>query len=372
MNTMEVNKRGKKYQARYRWRTPGDKKQHTTSKSFTRKSDAESWWTKQKIEHLQGMNQAYTTFLWVFDHYYNTYKKDHLRENTQKSWNFARKHVVDYFGKDKMIQKLTNDDYQQFINSLSDLSHASVKLINQCCTQVLEYAVQQGYINRNPAKLVTAGGQKARKVEYLNLKQIKAVLKYCRNYHSRKREHKPVYVGTACLIEAAILSGARLGELAGLTWSNVDDKNNVLHITRQIDTRSRKDPTPKFRSTKNDNSVRDIPVPAYLIDDMKKLRTEGDVLVFYTQRNKPVSTSSASRYTHRMLKKLGINNKNFHFHSFRHSHVALLLSEGVDIYAISKRLGHNNIRTTLQIYSYLLTEKENKENKKILKVLNNL
>lgn len=179
-------------------------------------------------------------------------------------------------------------------------------------------------------------------------------------------------VGTACLIEAAILSGARLGELAGLTWDNVDDKNNVLHITRQIDTRSRKDPTPKFRSTKNDNSVRDVPVPKYLIDDMKKLRCDGDVLVFYTQRNKPVSTSSASRYTHRMLKKLGINNKNFHFHSFRHSHVALLLSKGVDIYAISRRLGHNNIRTTLQIYSYLLTEKQDEENKKIINVLNNL
>ena len=142
MNTMEVNKRGQKWQARYRWRTPSDKKQHTISKSFTRKSDAESWWTKQKIEHLQGMNQAYTTFIWVFDHYYNTYKKDHLRENTHKSWNFARKHVVDYFGKDKMIQKLSNDDYQQFINSLNNLSHSSVKLINQCCTQVLEYAVQ--------------------------------------------------------------------------------------------------------------------------------------------------------------------------------------------------------------------------------------
>lgn len=105
---------------------------------------------------------------------------------------------------------------------------------------------------------------------------------------------------------------------------------------------------------------------------MQKLHSDGDELIFYTQRNLPVSTSSASRYTHRLLDKLKFNADNFHFHSFRHSHVALLLANGVDIYAISKRLGHNNIRTTMEIYSYLMDEKKDKEDKKILNVLNKL
>lgn len=52
MNTMEVNKRGKKYQARYRWRTPGDKKLHTTSKTFARKSDVK----------IGGLNSVLNTF----------------------------------------------------------------------------------------------------------------------------------------------------------------------------------------------------------------------------------------------------------------------------------------------------------------------
>lgn len=368
---MSVNQRGKKWEARVRWRLPNGK-ETGVSQTFARKKDAKDWELQQKIKHKQGMIKQITTFVYVFDKYYDTYKKPHLRENTQKSWKFARKHAISYFGEHKAIQKINSDDYQQFMNSLDNLAHSSVRLINQCCSAVFEYAIQKGYINRNPAKLVHAGGKKERQVEYLNLTQIKQVLKYCRNYHTRKREHKNVAVGTPTLIEAAILTGARLGELAGLTWDNVDDEHNILHITRQLDTHSRKDPTPRFRSTKTDNSVRDIPVPSYLIDDMKRLRDDGDVLVFYTQKNKPVNTSSASRYTHRMLKKLGINNKNFHFHSFRHSHVALLLSQSVDIYAISRRLGHNNIRTTLQIYSYLLTEKEDEENKKIIKVLNNL
>lgn len=48
--------------------------------------------------------------------------------------------------------------------------------------------------------------------------------------------------------------------------------------------------------------------------------------------------------------------KGFHFHSLRHVHVVYLLGQGVDIYAISKRLGHSNITVTLNTYSYLVDE----------------
>ena len=367
---MPISRRGSKWQARFRWYDNG--KQHSINKTFNLKSDAEAWLLDRKQDRAQGMTKQLTRFIWLFDRYVDIYKKNYLRENTLQSWRFARKQVVSYFGEDRTVQSITSDDYQKFMNSLDHLSHSSVRVINGCVSAVFDYAIQQHYINRNPASLAKAPGRKSRKVEYLTLSQIKQVLNYCRNYHARRREDKNGLVGTPTLIEAAILSGARLGELAGLTWDDIDDVHNVLHITKQLVTRSVKDPEPKFMDTKTENSVRDVPVPAYLIEDIKKLRCDGDVLCFYTQKNKPITTSSTSRYTHRMLKRLGIHNKNFHFHSFRHSHVALLLANGVDIYAISRRLGHNNIRTTLQIYSYLLDSKQQEENKKILNVLDNL
>ena len=51
-----------------------------------------------------------------------------------------------------------------------------------------------------------------------------------------------------------------------------------------------------------------------------------------------------------------IEKQGFHFHSLRHVHVAYLLGKGVDVYAISKRLGHSNITVTLNTYSYLIDE----------------
>ncbi|WP_353618109.1 tyrosine-type recombinase/integrase [Pseudomonas sp. ISL-88] len=40
-------------------------------------------------------------------------------------------------------------------------------------------------------------------------------------------------------------------------------------------------------------------------------------------------------------------------HDFRHSHVALLINRGEDVYLISKRLGHKSIKTTLDTYGHL-------------------
>ena len=66
-----------------------------------------------------------------------------------------------------------------------------------------------------------------------------------------------------------------------------------------------------------------------------------------------------------LLDKLGIHRENFHFHSLRHSHIALLLAKGVDIYPISKRLGHSDIRTTINTYAYLIDEYKGKTDDKI-------
>ena len=64
--------------------------------------------------------------------------------------------------------------------------------------------------------------------------------------------------------------------------------------------------------------------------------------------------------------------KGFHFHSLRHSHVAYLLSRGIDIYIISKRLGHADVSTTTKVYSYLMDEYKAKNDQQIREELDNL
>ncbi|PTJ81508.1 hypothetical protein BU055_11015 [Staphylococcus succinus] len=56
-------------------------------------------------------------------------------------------------------------------------------------------------------------------------------------------------------------------------------------------------------------------------------------------------------------------------HSIRHTHYSYLLHNDVSIYFISKRLGHRNIKTTMNVYSHLLDETAEKAKDKAMKVL---
>lgn len=95
-------------------------------------------------------------------------------------------------------------------------------------------------------------------------------------------------------------------------------------------------------------------------------------MVFMTQFGTIPTSNAVNKMLRQLLDKLGIHRENFHFHSLRHSHVALLLAKGVDIYPISKRLGHSDIRTTMNTYAYLIDEYKGKTDDKIVNALNQL
>lgn len=52
------------------------------------------------------------------------------------------------------------------------------------------------------------------------------------------------------------------------------------------------------------------------------------------------------------------NLKRIRIHDLRHSHASVLINKNYSPALISKRLGHTNITTTLQIYAHLYPERE--------------
>ena len=59
-------------------------------------------------------------------------------------------------------------------------------------------------------------------------------------------------------------------------------------------------------------------------------------------------------------------------HDLRHTHCSLLIFKGMSIHYISKRLGHRNVTITLEKYSHLIDEFEQRENEKIDSVMEDL
>ncbi|MDK1716422.1 tyrosine-type recombinase/integrase [Dellaglioa algida] len=94
--------------------------------------------------------------------------------------------------------------------------------------------------------------------------------------------------------------------------------------------------------------------------------------VFINQYETIPTSSAVNKTLKETLKMLNIDRPGFHFHSLRHTHVAYLLSHNIDLYLISKRLGHSDISTTSKVYSYLIDEYKIRGDNEIEGVLNKI
>lgn len=344
-------------------------------KRFRLKADAENWIIEQKTLRAQGIKKNVTTFIWIFDKYYQIHKAPFIRPNTKASWTLTRKAFIGYFGKNEPINKISSDKYQTFITNYGE-NHAksTVKGVSQKLSEVFRYAVREKYILSNPAAGTRITGKDKREITYLNVEQIKKLVNHILNTNFRRRENGIKPIGTPYIVLAAILTGARLSELSGLRWKDVDDKNDIIHISHQVNLRTGSTDPSKVElvDLKTKAAKRKIPVPKALISKLKEIKEPGDVFVFNSMKNTLIQATTAGYELKKLLADCKIKAPNFHFHSLRHSHVALLLNEGIDIYAISKRLGHARFQITLDTYAYLIDEKKQKDDDQILKALTDL
>lgn len=153
-------------------------------------------------------------------------------------------------------------------------------------------------------------------------------------------------------------TGARCGEISALTLNDIDTKNAIIKINKTRFTDDIVYP-PKTLS-----SIREVTIPNNVNEMLKQyikyLPNIKTNFIFYSKGN----ISKTFRYFLREHPEL----KTITVHSLRHSHVSLLINKGVEITAISKRIGHANSKVTLGVYSHFYKEKEDK----IIKILDNL
>lgn len=92
-------------------------------------------------------------------------------------------------------------------------------------------------------------------------------------------------------------------------------------------------------------------------DNIKKL-------LFYSPTSKYhcISNGAANKLLKNLLEE--IESDNISVHGMRHTHASVLLYEGISVYYVSKRLGHEDIQTTLNTYSHVIKELEARDENK--------
>lgn len=358
-------KRSGKWQARIRWTDKSGKKHSRSKSGFPTKLLAKQWVANKESELFKGVKiDSNITFPQYFEDWLKKYKQPKVSPASYERYSAVKKLVEASFS-EKKLRDITRSEYQDFINQYGkNRALNSVRKVNNTIRQCVKSAILDDLIIKDFTQNISlvANKSKTRKVEYLNIKEIKMLLK------EAKRPAKGRLYTSRYMIITAIYTGMRLGEIQALTWNDIDFLHQTITINKSWDHKNK-----CFKPTKNESSNRTIKINNNLIKVFGELKSKSrSNMVFMNEFNTIPTTSSVNTCLRKMLRRLNINKKNFHFHSLRHSQVALLLSDGIDLYAISKRLGHSNITTTSEVYAYLIDEYKDRSDKLIIKALDQL
>lgn len=189
----------------------------------------------------------------------------------------------------------------------------------------LRAAFNEGYLSINYASKTKSFEQAESQREYLTFQEVRKLSNTNCKYEVLKR---------AFLFSC--LEGLRWSDINKMTWSEVrDEEKDVSRVN--------------FRQQKTDG-VEYLYISQQARDLLGERKDPND-RVFVGLKYSAVYNNEIVRWCNRA----GIS-KHITFHSARHTNAVLLLENGADLYTVSKRLGHREIRTTA-IYAKIKDEK---------------
>ena len=274
-----------------------------------------------------------------FVDYFNRLKDDR-KESNRTIWRNCLNYIYRYDNRidDKKLSDITSDWVEGFMNFLTKTTHGTKgrRLAANSCHSysnalraLVHQALNDELIGVDPLKNIKTMQKAPSKREYLTIEELKRLSETPYEYHSPD-------VRRAFLFSC--LTGLRWSDIVALSWEEVNvSKDGTVQIV--------------FRQKKTGGlEYLNITKEAAQLLDMD--RGDNNELVFHRL---PAHTNALWLLA-KWCKDAGIN-KHITFHSARHTFATMLLTLDVDLYTVSKLLGHRDIQTT-QIYAKIIDKKK--------------
>jgi integrase len=160
------------------------------------------------------------------------------------------------------------------------------------------------------------------------------------------------------LFAVAALTGVRAGELLALNVSDLDFDARTISISKSADNNTR-----IIREPKTKNSTATLPMPSALEAVLrnyleKHWKSNAPGLLFPNCKGtKPLNRDNLVKYVLKpILKSLGIPAQEVGLHAFRHGLATELANASVPLPVLQRQMRHADVRTTLKVYSHLVSE----------------
>lgn len=224
-------------------------------------------------------------------------------------------------------------------------------------SKILATAVKWEYIEKNPAERADPPKVPYREMEFLDEEETREMLLLL--------EDEPIQYRT--MIMLLVYTGIRRGELCGLEWKDIDFEESVMHISRSSQYIGNK--TIITKEPKTRSGIRHFAMSETLCRILKEYRRwqmeqrikagtdwQNTDRLFTQWNGLPIYPDTVTDWFAKFIRRSGLPYVTLH--SLRHTNATLMIAEGIDVCAVSRRLGHASTATTLNIYAHALKSKD--------------
>ena len=302
--------------------------------------------------------------------------KGTVRESTFERYEYAvRPHIKPALERIK-LKSLTPAHVRGFYREKLDGSEGSrglapttVHKMHVVLHKALEQAVADGLIPRNATDALKVPRIDREEINPLTSEEANRLIEATRGADERLQ----------ALYVLAVHTGLRQGELLALKWDDLDLEEGALRVRRTLTHAGGKysmsEPkTKKSRRTVRLTSGAVAALRGHLERQMGEMDRLGSLykpggLVFANETGGIINPSNLRNRSFKRVLKLAGLPVSTRFHDLRHTCATLLLSSNVNPKAVSEMLGHANIAITLDTYSHVLPDMQEKAAKALEEAL---
>ena len=316
---------------------------------FSTKKEARAEYSKLILAAEEGlaMEKKQTSFKQFIEEIYLPWYKTQVKESTYKNrLNTIEKHFKFFYRKKvNEIEPIHVQTWQ--LKLAKDYSPNYVRIIQGMLSLAFDRAIILGLAKKNPARMVGNIKSKKVKVDFWTLEEFQKVISLL--YKGDYYEH---YLFICFWL--LFTTGLRIGEAAALQWEDIDFESGIISVTKTLYYKSMNEYT--FVDPKTSASIRTVVIDKDTIRELKdwmevqkKVLKDCNFVLSYS--GIPTSKHTLPRALEKLAGLAGVHR--IKIHALRHSHVALLISMGVNPLIVKDRLGHEKIQTTLGTYGHL-------------------
>lgn len=303
------------------------------------------------------------------EHWLETIQRPHVRPTTYRYYEgTVRLLIVPHIG-GKRLDRLTPEDVRGMHRKVQETSSRNAQKAQQVLQRALKDAEAEGLIARNVAAAVRKPKHAPEEKEALSLEVAAHIL-------STAERHSDALTTRWAV---AFWTGARQGELLGLTWDHVDLEVGEIELAWQLQSLGKTHgcggtcgkvrpgfcpqavwkvpPGFTYREChkslvwtkpKSKAGIRVVPMLPALTALLTAHKAQGGTnphnLVWHHPDGRPYSPTEDAKAWKQLLETAGVEHVGVH--AIRHTTATLLMNVGVDAHVIAKLMGHSNVLTT--------------------------